>query len=147
MTKIRRPFLNPNHGRVLESALDAEKYLDRLALGTWRPNVDICETAEAVCVRVELPGVEKSDITLAIQDGVLRVQGMKREAVAPGGQHNCLCLERRYGRFDRAIPIHWVVEAQKARAVLEKGVLVIELPKLDDRRGRVVEIAITKKPG
>ncbi|HYK88246.1 MAG TPA: Hsp20/alpha crystallin family protein, partial [Acidobacteriota bacterium] len=57
------------------------------------------------------------------------------------------CLERRYGRFDRSIPIHWVVDARAARASLERGVLTVKLPKLEDRRGQLVKIPITGKQG
>jgi HSP20 family protein len=145
MSKPRRPALDPNQTRHIEAAIAAEKYLDRLAVGSWTPNVDICETTDRIYVRVEVPSIEKSDITLTIQDGILRVQGTKREATASGQLLGYYCLERRYGRFDRSIPIHWVVDAQKARALLDKGVLTVELPKLEDRRGRLVQIPITHK--
>jgi HSP20 family protein len=147
MPKPRRPALDPNQARHIDAAVAAEKHLDRLALGTWTPNVDICETAERIYVRVELPSVNKSDISLSIQDSILRVQGIKREGTASGKLLCYYCLERRYGRFDRSIPIHWVVDAQKARALLEKGVLTVELPKLVDRRGQSVQIPITRKQG
>jgi HSP20 family protein len=147
MSKPRRPALDPNQTRHIEAAVAAEKYLDRLAVGSWTPNVDICETADRVFVRVEVPSVEKSDISLTIQDGILRVQGIKREAMASGKLLCYYCLERRYGKFDRSIPIHWVVDAQKACALLEKGVLTIELPKLEDRRGQAVQIPISRKQG
>jgi HSP20 family protein len=139
--------LDINQARLIESAVEAEKYLDRLAVGSWTPNVDICESAHAVHLRVELPGVDKSDISLTIQDGILRVQGVKREAAASGKLLCYYCLERRYGRFDRTIPIHWVVDVQRARAFLVKGVLTVELPKVADRRGQVVQIPINRKQG
>lgn len=147
MPKRRRPVLNINQARLIESAVEAEKYLDRLAVGSWTPNVDIWESTDTVHLRVELPGIEKSDISLTIHDGILRVQGVKREAAASGKLLCYYCLERRYGRFDRTIPIHWIVDAQKARALLEKGVLTVELPKLADRRGQAVQIPITRKQG
>ncbi len=62
--------------------LEAEEILDRLAVGSWTPNVDICETPDAVTVRVELPGIQPSDIKATIQNGFLRIQGVKREPAA-----------------------------------------------------------------
>jgi HSP20 family protein len=147
MPKLRRPVLDPNQPRIFETALEAEKYLDRLAVGSWTPNVDICETMQTVNVRVELPGADSSDVTLTLQDGILRVQGVKREATTAGKLLCYYCLERRYGRFDRTIPIHWVVDARKARAFLERGVLTVKLPKLEDRRGQLVQIPIIRKQG
>jgi HSP20 family protein len=122
-----------------------EGFLDRLSVGTWAPNVDLCETAGTVVVRVELPGVDPGDVTLTMRDGVLRLQGIKRE---PAVSHKLLCyycVERRYGRFSREIRIHSVVNPQRARAHLKNGILTLEMPKLAERRGMPIEIPITKK--
>ena len=145
MPKRRLPTLDVSQARLIGSAVEAEKYLGRLAVGSWTPNVDICETATTVIVRVELPGLDKSDISLTIQDGILRVQGVKREAPACENLLCYYCLERRYGRFDRTVPIHWVVNANGAHASLDEGVLTVELPKLEDRRGQVIQIPIVRK--
>ncbi len=126
--------------------LEAEEILERLAVGSWTPSVDICETADTVSVRVELPGVAPSDIRVTVQGGTLRVQGVKRESVAARTRLSYYCLERRYGKFDRHIPIDRVVDAARARAELANGVLTIEMPKIDDRRGVMFEIQITAKP-
>ena len=147
MSKPRRPAADSNAVPPSESLREAEKYLDRLVIGTWTPSVDICEIGDTVNVRVELPGVDKSDVSLTFQDGILRVQGTRREAVGSGKPLCYYCLERRYGRFDRTIPIQWVVDAPRARALLEKGVLTVKLPKLEDRRGQSVQIPITRKRG
>jgi HSP20 family protein len=123
--------------------LEAEEILDRLAVGSWIPNVDICETVNTVTVRVELPGIEAADIRLTIQGRVLRVQGIKREPIGALGRLSYYCLERRYGKFDRQISIDWVVDAGRSRATLANGVLNIEMPRIEDRRGVVFEIPIT----
>ncbi len=145
MPKRRLPALDVSHTRLIGAAVEAEKYLGRFALGTWTPNVDICETADAIAVRVELPGVDEPDISLTIQDGILRVQGIKREAPVSEGLLCYYCVERRYGRFDRSIPIHWVVDARGAHASLKEGVLYVNLPKLRDRRGQLVQIPVSRK--
>jgi HSP20 family protein len=122
-----------------------EGFLDRLSVGTWAPNVDLCETADTVVVRVELPGVDPGDVILTMRDGVLRLQGIKRE---PAVSHRLLCyycVERRYGRFSREIRIHSVVNPQRARAHLKNGILTLEMPKLAERRGKPLEIPIVKK--
>lgn len=114
-------------------------------MGTWIPNVDICERADAVTVRVELPGIEPSDIRVTIQDGTLRVQGVKREPAIALERLSYHCLERRYGKFDRQIDIDQVIDAGHSRATLNNGVLSIEIPRMEDRRGVMFEIPITKK--
>jgi HSP20 family protein len=125
--------------------LEAGEILDRLAVGGWTPNVDICETADAVTVRVELPGIEPSDIRITIQDSTVRVQGVKREPVVALERLSFYCLERRYGKFDRQINIDQVIDAGHSRATLADGVLSIEIPIVENRRGVMFEIPITKK--
>jgi HSP20 family protein len=125
--------------------MEAEAFLDSLTLGTWLPNVDLCETNELYTIRVELPGVDLEDISLTIQDAVVRVSGVKREPNISQKLLCYYCLERRYGKFLREINLERVVDARRATAQLDNGVLIVELPKLVDRRGRVLEIPIVRK--
>jgi HSP20 family protein len=98
-------------------------------------------------VRVELPGVDLKDISLTIRDAVVRVSGVKREPNVSQKLLCYYCLERRYGKFLREINLESVVDARRATAQLDNGVLVVELPKLVERRGRVLEIPIVRKKG
>lgn len=125
--------------------LQGQDFLNPFAVGSWTPNVDICETESRVLVRAELPGVDLTDITLSFQGSSLRLQGIKREPAQSRKLLCYYCLERRYGRFDRHIGIDWIVNPRLARAYFEKGILTIELPKLKDRRGETVAIQIKKK--
>jgi HSP20 family protein len=127
--------------------MEAEAFLDSLTLGTWLPNVDLCETNELYTVRVELPGVDLKDISLTIRDAVVRVSGVKREPNVSQKLLCYYCLERRYGKFLREINLESVVDARRATAQLDNGVLIVELPKLVERRGRVLEIPIVRKKG
>jgi HSP20 family protein len=145
MPKFRR---SPDEGMPAvpdDPLFHTEGFLDRLSIGTWAPNIDLCETPGAVVVRVELPGVDPGDVVLTMQDGVLRLHGFKRE---PAVSHKLLCyycVERRYGKFSRDIPIQSVVNPKRARAHLKDGILTLEMPKLAERRGKVLEIPIIKK--
>jgi HSP20 family protein len=146
MTKTRRP----PEGRGVRTAspelvLEGEKYFEGLATGTWSPAVDICETRENVTVRVELPGIDEKDVRVIMQGGVLRVQGVKREPTSSQKLLCYYCLERSYGKFNREVRIDWVVDARRSRAVLEKGILTIELPKLKERREALFEISVSKR--
>jgi HSP20 family protein len=125
--------------------LEADRLIDRFAVGTWNPNVDLCETRDLVVVRVELPGVDPSDVRVTFHNGALRLQGIKRETTVSPRLLCYYCLERTYGRFDREIAIHRVIDAPRARGVLENGILTIELPKLRERRGTRLEIPIEKR--
>jgi HSP20 family protein len=143
---------NPKKGvkglAVMRSAdllLQKQDVWDRYAVGSWIPHVDICQTEEMVVVRTELPGIALDDVHITLQGAILRLQGEKREKRKTREIISCICLERRYGRFDRSINIGYIVNPQKANASMDKGILTIELPKLEDRRGAIVEIPIKRK--
>jgi HSP20 family protein len=125
--------------------LHRHDFWDPFAVGSWTPHVDICETEKMIVVRAELPGVEASDISLGFQGNCLRLRGFKREPSQPPQLLCYFCLERRYGKFDRQIGIGWIVNPRKARAYLNKGILTVELPRINNRRGKSVEIQIEKK--
>jgi len=125
--------------------LQGQEFLDPMAVGSWIPHVDICETESYVYVRAELPGVEIGDIAVSFQGDGLRLRGIKREPAQSRKLLCYYCLERRYGRFDRHVTIGWIVNPRLARAHLSRGILTVELPKLKDRRGETVEIQIKGK--
>ena len=140
----KRPARGSRLARPADLLLEGQDILSPFAVGTWPPPVDICETSSRVLVRVELPGVDPSEVSLSFQGESLRIQGVKREQ----GQTRKLlcyyCLERRYGRFDRRIAVKGIVNPRHSRAYFDKGLLTVEIPILKDRRGEVVEIPIEK---
>jgi HSP20 family protein len=145
MSKPRLSRHVPISNGASDLILGAEMLMEQLAVGSWAPNVDIYETNDLVSVCVELPGVESGDIRISFQDGILRLRGVKRQARTSHRLLCFYCLERRYGKFDRLIPIDWVVEAGKARACLANGMLTILLPKLSERRGAEINIPVMEE--
>jgi HSP20 family protein len=136
------PLNETSAGHPSGLLLDRDAFLDPLSIGSWTPSVDKCQTDSHVVIRVELPGIKASDISLSFKGENLRIQGIKREPI-PNRKLLCYyCLERNYGKFDRTLHISWVVNPRQATARLEKGILTIELPKLKDRRGETVKIKI-----
>ena len=136
----RRPdkaALIPGPERLL---IDRDDILDPLSIGDWVPHVDICQTDRSIIIRVELPGVKARDISASLENNRLRLRGVKRKPMHPQKLIGYYCMERRYGRFDRTVPVESIVNPRAARASLECGILTIELPKLEDRRGKRIEI-------
>jgi HSP20 family protein len=96
---------------------------------TWSPTVDVCERANEIVIFVEMPGVERSDVQLAWNDGVLIISGVKRQRPVDHGVAAYLCVERAYGHFRREIAIRVPVDHKKAKAELKDGLMKIHLPK------------------
>ncbi len=141
MSKSRKR--NPYASTRSNLMIGTEEMMDRMRVGSWTPNVDICETKDAVTIRIELPGIEAPDIRLTMQGSVLRVRGNKKEPVKALERLSYYCLERRYGKFDHQIQIERVVDTARSRAVLANGVLSVGMPRIEDRRGELFEIQIS----
>ena len=110
--------------------------------GEWQPPLDVLEGDETVVVLVELPGVAPADVTVEIRGKTLRVAGRKRAGQRLAGHGSYHCMERQEGAFERAIELITPVNTHTARARFDHGVLVIECPKVVDRRERPREIPI-----
>ena len=117
---------------ALQEATEAE---NPLASGAWAPPVDLCETADAILLRVELPGVASEQIKIVLCNTKLRIWGEKKRRQANRRIVSHLCSERSYGKFNRIVPLRWTINVRGAEAQLKDGILSIRLPKLDDRRG------------
>ena len=95
--------------------------------------------ADKVVVRLEAPGMQKSDFNVQVFDDYLVVRGEKQlERERTEGRYHV--TECAYGRFERAIPLPEEVETGKARASYTGGVLRVELPKMPGRRHRKVTV-------
>jgi len=115
--------------------------------GAWSPPVDVCETTESILIRIELPGVPAAQIKVGLNGNQLRICGEKKKKSTRQRITSHHCSERAYGRFERKVPIRWPVDVNGATAELLKGVLVVQLPTLKDRRGTEIPIPVTEKAG
>jgi HSP20 family protein len=96
---------------------------------TWSPTVDVCERAEEIIIFVEMPGVNRSDVQLAWNNGILIISGLKRQTPPDYGAAKYLCVERTYGHFRREIAIDISVNYKEAKAEMKDGLMKIHLPK------------------
>lgn len=110
--------------------------------GFLRPSVDIAENKAGYTIRVEVPGVEKEDVKLTIEDDTLLISGEKRQEKEgnDGGYH---CVERSYGSFQRVISLPADADQERMEAKFRNGVLTITLPRKPGVKSDAREIAIT----
>jgi len=127
---------------ALQEATEAD---NPLASGAWAPPVDLTETSEAICLRVELPGVAAEQIKIGLCNTKLKIWGEKKRRPARRRIISYLCSERSYGKFNRVVPLRWTINIRGAEAELEDGVLYIRLPKLQDRRGAEFIVEVVNK--
>ena len=110
--------------------------------GECSPAVDVVETPAQIEVIVDLPGLTKEDVQIVFARGSILVAGMKRPSACCHGDARFHLAERAFGRFARVIRIAGAVDGGRARATLAAGELRITVPRIEDRRGREIRIAI-----
>jgi HSP20 family protein len=89
---------------------------------------EVVDRGSSVVVQVELPGVERDDCQVTVQDGYLRIRGERRSEREHLGASYYL-MERAYGSFERAVRLPPEVDEGSADARLRDGVLRVEFKK------------------
>ncbi len=106
--------------------------------------VDVHEDGDHFYVEAELPGFNKEDVDITLEDGVLTIRGSRKEEKEqkPDGKQP-LHIERRWSRFERSFTLPTAVN-EKARACgeLEDGVLSITLDKRREVKPRKIQINV-----
>jgi HSP20 family protein len=104
----------------------------------YMPATDIYETDEALTVVMEVPGVERKDIEVNIENDMLKVEGRidfsKYEGLEP------LYTEYNVGHFSRAFTLSGKIDQQQIGANIEDGVLTLTLPKAKEAQPRRIKI-------
>jgi HSP20 family protein len=97
--------------------------------GAGSPPVDLIDRPGEVLVRADLPGLERDDVRLAVEPGVLRLSGVRRTdaGAMPGDSYHC--VERWAGPFARTLRLPAGVDTTQLTVTLEQGVLEVRLPK------------------
>jgi HSP20 family protein len=108
-----------------------------------RPTIDVLETADALEIVVDVPGVPAESLRVAIRRETLLVVGAKLTPAADPETRYHLA-ERSYGRFARAVRLTGAIDATQASARVTAGELRVVLPRLADRRGSVLMIPVER---
>lgn len=107
----------------------------------FTPAVSVSETADALVVTAELPGMAEKDIDIQIENGVLTISGEKTEERTEGEESRYHVWERSYGAFRRSFALPRGVAGGDATARFENGVLEVRLAKAPEAKGRKIEIS------
>jgi HSP20 family protein len=108
-------------------------------VGDWMPVVDIDETEDAFVVKAELPGVEKDDVSVNIDNGVLTIKGEKKIETEDKKRHRVECA---YGSFVRSFTLPQEIKAEKIEAEYKNGVLNLTIPKSEEVKPKQIEVKV-----
>ena len=121
------PFMGREMGRLLEWLETSKPPQVRFSLRIWEPAVDIFESEGRVEVWAELAGVKQESIEIFVDTGSLVIKGWRGEKVKEFRDY--YQVEIFQGPFERKIDLPVKIDADKAQAFYDEGILKIVLPK------------------
>lgn len=112
-----------------------------IAAGDWTPRVDIVETGEAFVIRAEIPDVNKEDVKVTLDKGILTIRGERKQEKEEDGKkfHR---VERHYGVFTRSFTLPDNVDETKITALYKDGTLNLEIQKTEKVKPKAIEVKV-----
>ncbi len=107
----------------------------------WRPVVDISETTADYLIKVELPEVEKEDVEVSIDNGLLTIKG-ERKFVKEDESETQHRIESVYGLFSRSFTLPSDADEAGISAKSHNGVLKVRIPKIQETPAESVQIKV-----
>ena len=112
------------------------------SMGSWTPLCDIYEEGDNIVVKAEVPGIDRNDIDVQVENNVLTLRGeRKREQEVKS--ENLYRTERFYGSFTRSFTLPVTVDTQNIRAEYKDGILRVTMPKVEEAKPRKIKIQTT----
>ena len=115
---------------ILERMVDDNFFFD-YDNNDLRPSVEINESNDAFMISADLPGIEKSDIEVKVEENTL-ILIANRYIDKSDNNEKIHYNERRFGTFSRSFKLPKTVKEEKITAKLDNGVLSIVIPKAED---------------
>ena len=114
---------------------------ENLTVADWMPTVDISETEGEYLIKAELPEVRKEDVKVTVENGVLTLQGERRQEKEEKGKrfHR---VERSYGSFVRSFTLPESVDESSVKAEYKDGVLNLHLPKSEKVKPKAFDVKV-----
>ena len=113
-----------------------------LSFADWAPSVDIEEEEGKYLIKADLPGVDKKDIDIKLENGVISIRGEKQTEKETGSGTKKHRTERFYGTFARSFTLPEAVKADEVDASYRDGVLYLTIPKAEEVKPKSIDIKV-----
>jgi HSP20 family protein len=115
---------------------------DLFTKAQWAPTVDITEDKDHYYIKAELPGIEKDQVKVHVENGYLTIQGERKFEEEKKDTH-VHRIERSYGSFVRAFALPDDADSNKIDAQFKNGLLSIQMPKSAKPQGKQIEVKVS----
>jgi HSP20 family protein len=128
-------MMMPRMGRWPRLAVEGESGV----MFEWSPSADISETEKEYLIRAELPGMKKEDVKVTVGDGVLTIEGERKQQKDEKSErfHR---VETHYGSFTRTFSLPDNVKSDQIRCESKEGVLTVHIPKTEQKKPKEIQV-------
>jgi HSP20 family protein len=110
-----------------------------MTITEWAPSVDIIEDEKEWLVKADLPEVNKENVKVTVENGVLTVTGERKFEKEEKKYHR---IERSYGNFLRSFTLPDGADGSKVNAEFKDGVLKVHLPKGEKAKPKAIDVKV-----
>ncbi len=111
------------------------------SMDRYFPAIDVSEEKDSYTIKADLPGIKKEDVHLAFENGVLTIEGERKDETEKNDK-NYHRVERSYGRFVRSFNLGTGIDSNNIQANYKDGVLGILIPKKPETKPKSIEIKV-----
>lgn len=143
MSQLMRSFFDDDpFGSALRTTTGSNSFFGDFAPKTFVPTIDVTNEANYLVVSAEIPGLQKNDVELTVDDNTMTIRGTKRHD-REGDEEGVYRTERYFGSFQRTIPLPGDVDTNGAEAQFDSGVLTVKFPRkeLESTGPRRIELS------
>ena len=129
--------------RYSRSGGPSQRLNTNMAPADWAPSVDIEEDDDKYTIKADLPGVDKKDIDVKFEAGVLTIRGEKKTESETGKGTRRHRTERFYGSFARSFALPDAIRVDDLNATYKDGVLSMAIPKEEKAKPKAINIKVS----
>ena len=107
----------------------------------WNIALDVVEEKEQYVLKADLPGINKEDIKVSVENGILTIEG-ERKSETEHKDKQFHRVERSYGRFTRSLNLGSHVDITKIKANYKDGVLELTVPKSEESKPKSIDVQV-----
>ncbi len=123
--------------RLFDSAIEPNTVGERAF--TKVPAAELHETADAIHLKLEVPGIEAKDLDVQVTENAVAISG-ERKSEKKTEDNGRTVTEFHYGKFQRVIPLSARIENTNVTAEYKDGILNLTLPKTQQEKNKVVKV-------
>ena len=127
---------------MLDNFFAPMRDIDETVQGNLTPAVDISETENEYLVRAELPGINKEDVHVTLENGILTLSAETRSESEERDGERLIRQERSYGKYIRSLRLGKGINDQAVKANYKNGILEIVVPKAEEVKPKVIDVDI-----